>query len=155
MTNIPIPVQLTPIQGKASDRKVWSIPLHGVWLPFFTATNAMGESNIPAEVLGAPLRLATESDGTPKFSKTGHPVLRVVRELSDQVRIVRENIAFGLLAYAGAVQKANPDAYKAQVEASQKAGEPLVQKDANTVADYLTKVKAETAETAEKELVPA
>lgn len=141
---IPIPVSLKPMQeSKAADRRVWSIPLAGIWLPFFMASNVMGQSNISAEALGAPLRLAVEKDGTPRFSNTGRPVVRVVKEIADQVRIVRENFTYGLLAYAERVIKAHPDEYKAQVLVAQKAGAPLIQKDTDTLNAYIEKVKAE------------
>ncbi len=138
---------LQPTPGRGSDRKVWSIALQGVWIPFFTATNTTGESAIPAEVLGAPLRLQREQDGTPKFGKTGRPVIRVVKELSDQIKIIRENFAFGLLTYAVNVQKAMPDEYKAQLEANLKAGEGIVRKDETDLADYIA-AKAAEAESA-------
>ena len=37
---------LKPTANKATSRKVWSIDLETVWLPFFTATNAMGDTAI-------------------------------------------------------------------------------------------------------------
>ena len=135
---------LQPIPGRGSDRRVWSIQLQGVWIPFFTASNTTGESAIAHEVLGAPLRLQHEKDGTPKFSKNGRPVIRVVKELSDQIRIVRENFAYGLLTYAVNVQKAMPDEYKAQLEANMKAGEGIVHKDETDLADFLA-AEAEAA----------
>jgi hypothetical protein len=52
---------LQPQAGKPTGRKVWSIDLETVWLPFFTATNTVKKTTIPAEALGAPLRLAYES----------------------------------------------------------------------------------------------
>ncbi|MDD4986305.1 MAG: hypothetical protein PHQ43_11060, partial [Dehalococcoidales bacterium] len=55
---------LMPRAESKSDRRAWSIPLLGVWVPFFTATNAAGESAIPSEVLGAPIRLQRNKDGT-------------------------------------------------------------------------------------------
>lgn len=82
---------LKPRAQGQKDRSVWAIGLAAVWIPFFTATNAAGESNIPSDVLGAPIRLQRNQDGTPKFSKAGKPVLRTVKELSDQIRIVRDN----------------------------------------------------------------
>ncbi len=116
-----------PASQPSSDRRVWSIPLAGVWLPFFVATNTVAETAIAADVLGAPLRLAREQDGTPKFSSKGKPVVRVVKELADQVRLVRENFVAGLMQYAASVQKAMPDEYKAQVEVTRKAGIPIVE----------------------------
>jgi hypothetical protein len=41
---------LKPTTGKTSSRKVWSIDLETVWLPYFTACNAMGDSAIPAKL---------------------------------------------------------------------------------------------------------
>jgi hypothetical protein len=126
-----------------------------VWIPFFTATNAAGETAIPADALGCPLRLVKDKDGTPRFSPTGRPIIRVAKDLADQVRIVRENFTAGLLAYADTVRKGMPDAYKAQVEAAMKAGEPLAQKDADTLADYMAAQSGEAPTQAEPEKVLA
>ena len=136
---------LRPKEGNSApvDRRSWSIPIAGVWVPFFMATNANGESNIPSEVLGAPLRLAKEKDGTPKFSSTGRPVVRVVKELSDQVRIVRDNFVFGLQSYTASVAKAKADQYKAQVEAAHKMGTPINEKAATDLQSYLDGLNAE------------
>ncbi len=128
---------LQPTPGRSSDRRVWSIPLAGVWVPFFIATNAAGETAVPADALGHPLRLALEKDGTPKFSTNGRPVFRVAKDLADQVRIVRDNFVAGLMAYTDTVSKGMAAQYKAQVEASIKAGQPLAQKDADNLADYI------------------
>jgi hypothetical protein len=138
-TNTPqyITALLQPIPGQATDRKVWSIPLAGVWQPFFLATNAAGETAVPADALGHPLRLALEKDGTPKFSTSGRPVFRVAKDLGDQVRIVRDNFVAGLMAYTDTVSKGMAAQYKAQVEAAMKAGEPLAQKDADNLADAI------------------
>ncbi len=136
-----------PASQPSSDRRVWSIPLAGVWLPFFVATNTVAETAIAADVLGAPLRLAREQDGTPKFSSKGKPVVRVVKELADQVRLVRENFVAGLMQYAASVQKAMPDEYKAQVEVARKAGTPIVEKDSADLTAYMAAL-AEVAKTA-------
>ena len=66
-TNTPgyISALLQPRPERAADRRVWSIPVFGVWVPFFTATNTAGETHLSAEALGAPVRLAREKDGTP------------------------------------------------------------------------------------------
>jgi hypothetical protein len=134
-----------PLPGRGSDRRAWSIPLAGVWLPFFTATNTAGETAIEAEALGAPLRLQYEKDGTPKFSQNGKPVIRIVKELADQIRIVRENFMAGLLSYAQTVRKTMPGEFKAQVEAAQKAGETITTKDAAALTAYFEVLKAKAA----------
>lgn len=133
---------LQPIPERGSDRKVWSIPLAGVLVPFFTATNAAGDTAITAESLGYPLRLMREKDGTPKFSATGRPVVRVVKELSDQVRIMRDNFISGLMAYTDTVRKGIPDQYKTQVEANRKAGEPLALKDTADLEAHIAALMA-------------
>src|SRR3990172_923337 len=88
-TNTPgyIAALLQPRPERAADRKSWSIPVFGVWLPFFTATNVAGETHISQETLGAPVRLAREKDGAARMGDNGRPVLRLVKELSDQVRM--------------------------------------------------------------------
>ena len=155
---------LQPRPAKATDRRAWSIPVFGVWVPFFTTTNTEGQTHISAEALGAPLRLQREQDGTPRFSKTGRPVIRVAREQSEQVRIARDNTILGYLAYADTVRKAYPEQFKAQVEAAQKAGRPIAEKDASDLSEYLklmAEAQAEAQKPAEadtlsaKELVPA
>ena len=62
---------LQPTTKRESGRKVWSIDLESIWLPFFIATNVQGDTAIPHDALGALLRLAYEKDGSVKFSKTG------------------------------------------------------------------------------------
>ena len=124
-----IKVLLKPNGSKPQGRRVWSIDLESVWLPFFTATNTMGDTALSAEALGAPLRLAYEPDGTPKFSKTGRPVVRVVKDVADSVRLIRENFVAGLAAYTHGIVAECPDGYKAQVLAAQEAGRPIVDHD--------------------------
>jgi hypothetical protein len=124
-----------PTNGKkAADRKSWSISLQGVWLPFFIATNAVGNTQLAPETLGAPLRLAHEQDGTVRFSKSGRPVIRVVKELGESIRLVRDNFVAGLVSFADNTAKENPDAYMAQVEAAREAGQPIIAKDNSDLA---------------------
>ncbi|MDP2948301.1 MAG: hypothetical protein Q8P22_02030 [Chloroflexota bacterium] len=120
---------LQPQSGKQVGRKVWSIDLETVWLPFFTATNTVKATAIPSEALGAPLRLQYEDDGEVRFSPTGRPVIRVAKEISDQVKVVRENFIANLQSFTGLVVKKDKDGYMAQVKAASKAGAPIVAKD--------------------------
>ena len=60
-----------PNGKKSAGRKVWSVDLETVWIPFFTATNVQGDTAIPHESLGAPVRLSPDKDGSPKFSTAG------------------------------------------------------------------------------------
>ena len=142
---------LKPISAsKVDDRKVWSVPMNGVWLPFFMATNTTGNTAISADVLGAPLRLQREKDGTPKLSSSGKPVVRVVKELNDQVKLVRENFMAGLVHYAHTVQKEMPQEYNSQAKAAREAGDPIIQKDMADLTAYM-KALAELANCAARD----
>lgn len=120
---------LVPNGQKPVGRKVWGIDLELVWLPFFMATNLMGDTAISHEALGAPLRLGYYGDGTVKFNKSGRPQVKVVKELGDTIKTVRENFTATLSNYAGGVINSNPDDYKALVSAIKEAGEPIIQRD--------------------------
>ena len=141
---------LQPRPTKAVDRKSWSIPIFKTWVPFFHATNVAGETHIASETLGAPLRLAIGSDGAVKFSKSGRPVVNVVKELSDQVRLVRENFQASLEGYASTVADQMPDAYKASYEKATKKGEKVYAREEKLLGEALASTPA-----AERELVPA
>ena len=125
--------------GKGTGRRVWSIDLETVWLPFFTATNTMGDTAIPHEALGAPLRLAYNPDGSAKFSKSGRPVIRVVKDIGDSVRLVRENFIAGLQSYANTVITENTSAYKEQIKLAKEAGAPIINHDKEMLDEALAK----------------
>ena len=138
---------LMPNGKKPAGRRVWSIDLETVWLPFFTATNTMGDTAISADALGAPLRLAYDQDGSVKFSKTGRPVTKVAKDIADNVRLVKDNFTASLLSYANGVITENPEGYKAQVEQARQAGEPIVNRDRQNLEEAITKMReAELAE---------
>lgn len=122
---------LTPRSNgnKARARRVWSIELETVWLPVFTASNTVGDTAIPQEALGAPLRLAYGKDGAVRFNASGRPIIRVAKEISDSVRLVRENLVANLLNYTGEVIATHEADYKAMVENCQKAGQAVTEKD--------------------------
>lgn len=127
-TPAAIAKMLKPVATKPQGRKVWSIDLETVWIPFFTASNTVGDTNISHEALGAPLLLAKDKDGTIRFNDAGRPVLRVNKELSKAVGDVRQNIIAELMNYPQIVYKAKPEEYKAQLEANHKAGQPIIDK---------------------------
>ena len=120
---------LIPSIKKPQGRRVWSIDLEQVWLPFFTATNTQGDTAIPVDALGCPLRLGYDKAGAVRFTQAGRPVVRVAKEIGDSVRLVRDNFTANLLNYAGSVIKDNAEGYKTQVALAKKAGEPITQHD--------------------------
>jgi hypothetical protein len=130
-----------PNGKKPAGRRIWSIDLETVWLPFFYATNIAGETAIPSDALGAPLRLAYNADGSVRFSKSGRPVTKVAKELSDNVKMVRANFTASLQSYANAVITENPEAYKAEVEKARQAGEPIITRDNEKLSEAIAKAR--------------
>ena len=138
---------LAPTTKKPQGRKVWSIDLETVWLPFFTATNAMGDSAIPSASLGCPMRLAYDKAGAVRFSANGKPVIRVAKEIGDSVKMVRENFTANLINYAGEVMTEHSDDYKTQLELASKLGQPIAQHDNAELSKALEAIaEAEKAE---------
>jgi len=135
---------LMPNGRKPQGRKVWSLDLELVWLPFFSATNIMGDTALPLDAIGAPLRLGYASDGSVKFSKSGRPIMKVAKELAEAVRLVRENFTANLLSYAGSVINEKGKEYRELVKKASEAGKPIIAHDRNE----LDKVIAQQLETA-------
>ena len=157
--NVPsyIATLLQPTASKPRGRRVWSIDLETVWVPFFLATNTVKATAIPSEDLGAPLRLAYDKDGEVRFSKSGRPLLKVAATVAAQVRMVRENFVANLQSFTGKVMSQEKDAYKAEVEAAQQAAVPIVQKmdDDLSMAYLRLQEPSETPTETEKEPVAA
>jgi len=126
---------LMPTTKTAQDRRVWSIPLENVWLPFFLATNAMGDTAIPSDALGCPIRLAYDKDGSVKFSKTGRPVSKVAKPIADSVNLIRQNFVANLQDYAQQVAEGKQEEYANQVELADKAGQPIREHDRQELKD--------------------
>ncbi|MBF8264856.1 MAG: hypothetical protein HW384_720 [Dehalococcoidia bacterium] len=162
---------------KAKDRNIKAFPMNGLWIPFFTATNATGESNIHPSALGAGLQLRVDKDGTPRLKETTDPVTGVVtkspvftpnRELVKAATGVMDNIAFGLITFTATIQKTHPEEYKAQAEAAQIAGAKVREHEDKTLGTYLAELAAQKMKAAapanevptpspipDRELVPA
>ncbi|HUV51613.1 MAG TPA: hypothetical protein VMW64_00885 [Dehalococcoidia bacterium] len=147
MVTIAIPEYIASLlkpTTRQTGRKVWSIDLETVWLPFFTATNTVGATVIPPEALGCPLRLAYGKDRLPKFNETtGKPVIRVAKELGDSVKMVRDNFVANLQSYAVNVRKSNLDGYKAEILANAEAGKPIAEADRMAVDKAIAEAVAE------------
>lgn len=125
---------LMPSTKQPQGRRVWSIDLETVWLPFFLATNAMQDTAIPHDALGCPLRLGYAKDGSVKFGRNGRPVMRVAKPISQNVSLVRENFVATLKAYAEAVASDSPEEYTHQIDLAKEAGKPIADADAEAVS---------------------
>ena len=136
---------LKPTLRKGGDKRAWSIPVSTTWVPFFTATNVKGLTSMEPDVLGAPLRLAKDKDGTIQFDKAGRPRTKVHPVLAEHVKVARENYEADLLAFAGNVAREMPGKYKAQVELAQRAAEPVTAQMDKEVDDFLANLAAEQA----------
>ena len=120
---------LLPTTKSPRGRRVWSIDLETVWLPFLTATNTMGDTAIPSDALGCPIRLAYDKDGSVKFGKTGRPVSRVAKPISDSVTLIRQNFVANLQQYAEQVATDRQKDYAKQIEIATMAGRPIIAHD--------------------------
>jgi hypothetical protein len=142
--------------GKAkSAKRAWGIDLETIWLPFFFATNTQGDTAIPSEALGCPVRLAYSLDGSVKFSKSGRPMTKVAKEIGETVRMVKSNFEATLQSYAHSVIAENGDGYKAQVELAVAAGKPIAENDKANLMAVIAQAegKAEPEPTTEPEPV--
>ncbi|MBA7536198.1 hypothetical protein ES705_28461 [subsurface metagenome] len=140
-----------PSAKKPTNRRVWGIDLETVWLPFFTASNTQGDTAIPYDALGCPLRLAYAVDGSVKFSKTGRPVIRVVKVLGDNIRLAREHFTSVLLDHVDKVRTSNEEGFNKQVKMCLKAGKPIAQRDTANLEKAIAIAMAEAIEKAEAE----
>ena len=120
---------LLPNAKSPTGRRVWSIDLETVWLPFFTATNTMGDTAIPLDALGSPIRLAYDKDGSVKFSKSGRVVTKVVKPIADSVTLIRQNFVANLQQYAEQVATDRKEDYGKQIEMATIAGKPIIAHD--------------------------
>ncbi len=135
---------LLPTTKSPRGRRVWSIDLETAWLPFFTATNVMGDTAIPADALGSPIRLAYDKDGSVKFSKSGRPVSRVARPIRDSVALIRQNFVANLQQYAEQVAESRQKDYAKQIEQATIAGKPIIAHD-NAELDKAVQFQLEEA----------
>ena len=145
---------LLPSTKSPTGRRVWSIDLETTWLPFFTATNTMGDTAIPADALGCPIRLAYDKDGSVKFSKTGRPVSRVAKPISNSVTLIRQNFVANLQQYAEQVATDRQKDYAKQVEMATIAGKPLIAHDKVELDKAVQLQLEEAMRVAEQEATP-
>lgn len=143
-----------PNARKPQGRKLWSIDLETVLLPFFIATNASGVTDIANDSIGAPIRLGYDKDGSVKFNKNGRPVTTVVKEIRDNVTLLRENFVAGLMNFTAEVQKDKPAEVKAVIELARKAGDPIIQRDRLNLSSAIVERMAESVEAVESAAAP-
>jgi len=91
--------------------------------------NTMGDTAIPLDALGAPIRLGFDKDGSVKFSKSGRPVLKVAKPITDTVTIIRQNFVANLQQYSEQVATDKAEEYTRQVQMAITAGEPIIAHD--------------------------
>ncbi|MBA7634319.1 hypothetical protein ES703_41903 [subsurface metagenome] len=142
---------LLPNAKSPSGRRVWSIDLETVWLPFLTATNTMGDTAIPYDALGAPIRLAYDKDGSVKFGKTGRPITQVAKPIADSVKLIRQNFVANLQQYAEQVAESKPKEYAKQVETAVMAGKPIIDNDSGKLAKAIQLQQEESMRIAQEQ----
>ena len=73
------------------------------------------------------------------LTKLGRPVIRVAKDITDNVRLVRENFVAGLQSYANKVITENTEAYKKQVKLCQEAAKPILSHDKAMLDEAMAK----------------
>jgi hypothetical protein len=150
---------LAPTGSGPVSRRAWGIDVGNVWVPFFTATNEMGETDIADDVLGAPIRLAKDKDGEVRFTQSGMPVMRVHKDLNNQINVVRDNFVAGLQAYTGSVMEERSDPPQADAERVSRqydAAKPIIEGDQLDILEATEKLRKQAeADTAEGEHAPS
>lgn len=124
---------LAPVSKRAGSRRAWGIAVEDVWVPYFTATNVDGLTSLPSDALGKPLRLAKNKDGSVRFSDSGRPVMRVAKELNQEIGVARDNFVASLQTYTGMVMDERADDYKREVELAQAAAMPIFQQETSDI----------------------
>ncbi len=135
---------LMPRAKAPQGRRVWNIDLETVIVPFFTATNAAGDTAIPHDALGAPLRLGYAKDGSVKFHANGRPNVVVAKPIRDGVAMLRENFVVNLMDYTHKVATEHKDEFENQVKLCVAAGAPLIAHDKEEL-DKAVKLQMEKA----------
>lgn len=141
---------LTPTVSKAQSRKIWSVDLETVWLPFFTATNVMGDTVIPLDALGHPLRLGHNKDGSVKFNKSGRPVTTIAKPISQAVTLVRENFVASLQDYSNKVATERENEWNELVKRAIDSGKPIQESENAEIKHAVELQVLEAMEQAEK-----
>lgn len=89
----------------------------------------MGDTAIPLDALGCPIRLAYDKDGSVRFGRTGRPVTKVAKPISDTASLVRQNFVANLVQYSEQVASAKKQEYATLVGLCAKAGHPIMSHD--------------------------
>lgn len=131
-------------EKKQSERKVWSIPLESVLIPFMVATNAHGITKIDREAIGSPVRLARNTDdGTPKISKGGKLITQVAKPIRDHVSAMRQNYIASIVSATNELANDKPTEYEAELKASIKAGATILKRDNSDIRKFNALIKSQ------------
>ena len=126
--------------SRAQDRKVWGISTNMVLVPFLTACRVEGaikSDDVSDADLGAPIRQKRDKDtGELKHSKDGRPLFETAKAITQMGNRMRENYIAGLVAHTGTVMNERAKDFSAQVERQQRAGAPIIAKDAEDEEVY-------------------
>jgi hypothetical protein len=83
------------------------------------------------------------------------PVMRVHKDLNNQINVVRDNFVAGLQAYTGSVMDERSDAYAERVSRQYDAAKPIIEGDQLDILEATEKLRKEAeADTAEGEHAP-
>ena len=147
-----------PIARKPLTRRVKSLDVE-MLVEFGICTNVEGLTNLPLEALGCPYRLATNKDGSVRFTQSGNVSVRVAKEIVSFGTMMHQNIVAGIQADIQRVHLEKKEAVEAMTAVCVKAGEPIKEADERKLAEALKRRAEEEAKSTtpepEKALVAA
>ncbi len=133
-------------KSQKPTKKVWGIDLDKVWIPFFVAENAQGDTDISREALGFPLRIQFDKSGDVRYSQSGRPIIRVAKELSQAININQQNYIATLVNHTSNVRANNSDAFNSEVKSIVAAGEYMSKVQSLALANAIKKREQAKAE---------
>ncbi|MDD5060890.1 MAG: hypothetical protein PHN44_01220 [Candidatus Marinimicrobia bacterium] len=138
---------VTPMPAKAATRRVKSFDVD-MLVQFGYAQNAVKNTNIPLEALGAPYRLAIGKDGEVKFSASGRPSIRVAKEIVSFGTTIHQNVVAQIQAETARIFNEQEETINKMMEAAKKVAMPIINSDVKKLDDALAaraKAEAEAA----------
>jgi len=140
----PLSISSLVRQGPAprSSKKLWGGDVETQWVPFFSATNVLGDTAISDTSMGAPIITPIGEDGVPKFNRNGEPVRQVQTEIRRAVSSVQASFFAGLAQFAGEVQRLNQREYVEAVKRYQNAGTLVKEAEDAAIEEELDRRRA-------------
>lgn len=137
---------LAPPPARSISKRAWGFDVGTFWVPVITAAKVEHNpavADVSDEAAGAYIVANRDKAGELRINSKGLYSRRIHPDIRRFVLCQQKAYEQAMLVKVGTVMDEQADAYKAQVEAQQRAGRPIVEQDEADIADYDAWVKAE------------